>query len=34
MIGWKTVGGGAHEGQPDLEENNYKHAEDLGVDIQ
>jgi hypothetical protein len=33
MIGSETVGGGAHEEQPDLEEND-KYAKDLGVDIQ
>jgi hypothetical protein len=33
MIGLETIGGGACEGQPDLEENDYKYAEDLGVDI-
>jgi hypothetical protein len=34
MIELKTVGGGAREGQLDLEENDYKHAEDPKVDIQ
>jgi hypothetical protein len=34
MIEPKTIGGGAHKGQLDLEENDYKHAEDPKVDIQ
>jgi hypothetical protein len=34
MIGPETVGGGACEGQPDLEENDYKYAKDPRVDIQ
>jgi hypothetical protein len=34
MIGLETVGRGARERQPDMEENDYKYAEDLRVDIQ
>jgi hypothetical protein len=34
MIGPETVGGGAREGQPDLEENDYRYTKDPGVDIQ
>jgi hypothetical protein len=34
MIRSEIVGSGACEGQPDLEENDYKYAEDLRVDIQ
>jgi hypothetical protein len=34
MIGPETIGGGACEGQPYLEENNYKYNEDPRVDIQ
>jgi hypothetical protein len=34
MIGPEIVGGGACEGQTDLEEDDYKYVEDPGVDIQ
>jgi hypothetical protein len=33
MIGPETIRGGPCEGQLDLEENDYKYAEDLRVDI-
>jgi hypothetical protein len=34
MIGPKIIGGRAPEEQLDLEENDYKYSNDLGVDIQ